>query len=192
MEQIYQVIRTERKTAAISVKRDLTVVLRLPLKFPEEKVEALVHRHQDWIAGAVARQREYNQVAQDNNLSPHQIDQLKRRARGFLPERTAYYAYIMGVTPLGIKITSAQKRWGSCSSKNSLCFSYIVMLLPPRAIDYVVIHELAHITHKNHSKEFYSLIEKYLPDYRELQEQIKAFQNKGLPYLPEPEENFCH
>ncbi|MEG1614194.1 MAG: M48 family metallopeptidase, partial [Oscillospiraceae bacterium] len=69
--------------------------------------------------------------------------------------------------PTAVKITSAEKRFGSCSGKNSLCFSYRLMQYPQDAIDYVIVHELAHIKHKNHSKNFYELIEQYMPDYKE-------------------------
>ena len=73
----------------------------------------------------------------------------------------------MGLEPTGIKITSAQKRFGSCNGKNSICYSWRLMLYPPEAIDYVVVHELAHIVHKNHGAKFYKLVAKYLPDYKE-------------------------
>ena len=72
-----------------------------------------------------------------------------------------------------MKITSARKRFGSCSGKNSLCFSYWLMLYPQEAVDYVIVHELAHIVHKNHSAAFYRLIGQYLPDYRERIKMLK-------------------
>lgn len=72
----------------------------------------------------------------------------------------------MGLVPAGIKITSARTRFGSCSGKNSVCFSWRLMLYPPEAIDYVIVHELAHIRHHDHSPAFYALIEQYLPDWK--------------------------
>ena len=79
----------------------------------------------------------------------------------------------MGVKPTGIKITSAKKQIGSCSGKNSICYSWGLMQYAPEAIDYVVVHELAHIIHKNHGKDFYKLIEKYLPDYKKREKLLK-------------------
>ena len=79
----------------------------------------------------------------------------------------------MELKPAGIKITSAQKRFGSCSGKNSICYSWRLMLYPPEAIDYVVVHELAHIVHKNHSAKFYALVAKYLPDYKERENLLR-------------------
>ena len=79
----------------------------------------------------------------------------------------------MGVTPTGLKITTARKRYGSCSGKNSLCFSCFLMRYPEEAIDLVVVHELCHIKVKNHSRDFYALLEQYLPDYKERKKLLK-------------------
>lgn len=72
----------------------------------------------------------------------------------------------MNLYPTGLKITSARTRFGSCSGKNSICFSWRLMDYPEPAIDNVVVHELAHIAHKNHGPQFWALVERYLPDYR--------------------------
>ncbi|WP_022847089.1 MULTISPECIES: SprT family zinc-dependent metalloprotease [unclassified Desulfurobacterium] len=74
----------------------------------------------------------------------------------------------------GVKITRAEKRWGSCSRKNGLCFSYRVLMLPEEIIDYVVVHEIAHIREKNHSKRFWDLVESLLPDFRERDRWLKV------------------
>ena len=79
----------------------------------------------------------------------------------------------MGLTPTGIKITAARKRYGSCSGKNSLCFSCFLMRCPEEAIDLVVVHELCHIRVKNHSAAFYALLAQYLPDYKERKKLLK-------------------
>ena len=70
-------------------------------------------------------------------------------------------------------ITKAKTRWGSCSYKNSINFSYKLIMAPPMIIDYVIIHELVHILHKNHSTEFWKSIEKILPDYKERKKWLK-------------------
>ena len=72
----------------------------------------------------------------------------------------------MGVRPTGIRITAARTRFGSCSAKNRLCFSWRLMDYPDAVIDYVVVHELAHIVHKNHGPRFWELVERYMPDYK--------------------------
>ena len=79
----------------------------------------------------------------------------------------------MGVTPTGLKITTARKRWGSCSGKNSLCFSCFLMDRPEAAIDLVVVHERGHIRVNTHGPAFYTLLERYLPDWREREQLLR-------------------
>ena len=81
-------------------------------------------------------------------------------------DRVAYWAARMGVEPAGITITAARTRFGSCSGKNRLSFSLYLMDYPAEAIEYVVVHELAHIRHHDHSTAFYGEVARYLPDWR--------------------------
>ena len=81
---------------------------------------------------------------------------------------------MMGVMPTSIKITSAKKRFGSCSGQNGICYSWRLMLYPSEAIDYVVVHELAHIRQKNHSPAFYKEVAKILPDYKAREKLLKG------------------
>ena len=130
----------------------------------------IVAKHEKWIEKQITKKREH---AEKFCLSENEISVLKEKALPYLTERTEYFANIMGVKPTGIKITSAKKRFGSCSGKNSICYSWRLMQYPSEAIDYVVVHELAHIIYKNHGKDFYKLIEKYLPDYKNREKLLK-------------------
>ena len=98
---------------------------------------------------------------------------MQAAARDHIPKRVEYYAALMGLRPAWVKITGAKKRFGSCGPENGLCFAWRLMRYPEAAIDYVVVHELAHIVHKNHSPAFYKLIERYLPDWRERMALLK-------------------
>ena len=100
-----------------------------------------------------------------------EIEELRRK----ISDRVAYYAVRMGVEPRSVKITSAKTRFGSCSPKNGLCFSTRLIPHSDAAIDYVVVHELAHIRQKNHGAAFYREIEKILPDYRD---RIRLLKNE--------------
>lgn len=172
MEYEYRVIRSKRKTVAIEIDENCNLILRVPKRFSQKSVEALLTKHKSWIETKMASQleKQKNKVV----LNSRQIANLKSKAQKIIPEKVSHYAEIMGLKPTGVKITSAQKRFGSCNGKNSLCFSYILMQYPESAIDYVVVHELAHIVHKNHSRDFYSLVESYLPDYKQRQMLLKT------------------
>ena len=160
----YKRVECRGKTLSLHIDETLQVVVRAPRWVPKAEVDRFVRSHENWIQKATERQRRRNE--QEAQLTEKRITELKALAKAELPRRTAYFAKIMGVTPKSVKITSAKKRFGSCSGQNGICYSWRLMLYPSEAIDYVVVHELAHIRQKNHSPAFYREIEKILPDYK--------------------------
>jgi predicted metal-dependent hydrolase len=168
----YTLIRSRRRTLALEITRDCRLLVRAPLRCSEGTIRDFVARNQTWIERHMAKVR---QRAAQAGPPPteEEIDALKARARTVLPDKVAHYAEVMGLSPTGLKVTSAQKRYGSCSAKNSLCFSCYLMRSPDEAIDAVVVHELAHIRYKNHGKEFYALIHRYMPDYQARKKLLK-------------------
>ncbi len=95
------------------------------------------------------------------------IEWYKREAKEIIVKRVNSYSQKLFLFPKSIRITSARTRWGSCSRANGLSFSWRVILAPLAIVDYILIHELAHIKEKNHSRPFWRYIESILPDYRE-------------------------
>lgn len=117
------------------------------------------------------------------NLSSEEIKHncikiYKQLAKYDLTQKTQWYSRIMSVTPNAIKINSAKTRWGSCSNKKSLNFSWRLIMASDDVIDYVVVHELAHILQLNHSKKFWSIVESVLPDYKLRQKRLKELQHR--------------
>lgn len=167
----YKRVECRGKTLSLHIDETLQVVVRAPRWVPKAEVDRFVLTHESWIQKATERQRRRNE--QEALLTEKRITELKALAKAELPRRTAYFAKTMGVTPTSIKITSAKKRFGSCSGQNGICYSWRLMLYPSEAIDYVVVHELAHIRQKNHSPAFYREIEKILPDYKERAKLLK-------------------
>jgi len=167
----YTVIRSNRRTVALEITRELKIVVRAPKRMPQKDIEAFVKDHAEWIRVHYARQAA--RAAVHSEPSEAEIKALKQKAKDILPHKVAYYAKIMGVTPTGVRITSAKERFGSCSGKNALCFSYRLMQYPEAAIDYVVVHELAHIRHHNHSAAFYRFVESVMPDYKQREKLLK-------------------
>lgn len=159
-----ELIRSRRRTLGLEVTREGHVIVRAPLRASAASIERFVREHAEWIQKAQARQRARLAAHPEPDEAGQAV--LMRRAREELPPKVAYYAQRMGLQPTGMTITSARTRFGSCSPKNRLCFSWRLMDYPEAAIDYVVVHELAHIVHKNHGPQFWALVERYMPDYR--------------------------
>jgi len=164
--KIDEIIRSRRRTLAVEITRDGRVVVRAPLHLAQSRIDAFVDRQQHWISVHLERQRQRAAFAPPSPTA-EELAALKARAQATLPAKVEYYGKRMGLTPTGMKITSARTRYGSCSAKNALCFSCFLMDCPDEAIDLVVVHELAHIREKNHGPKFYALLGSVLPDYKE-------------------------
>ncbi len=87
---------------------------------------------------------------------------------------------LVGKAPQQVRITSAKTRWGSCSAKGGLNFSWRLLCAPPEAMDYVVVHELAHLIEFNHSSRFWAIVEGILPDYKARRQSLKEVQESLL------------
>ena len=169
---MYKLIRSKRKTVSVEITSDLEVLVRAPLRMKKEDIDRFVAQNSDWIR--VHREKRARAIA---NKLPEpddaEIAVLKQKAGEILPRKVEYFAELMDVKPRSVKITSAKKRMGSCSADNGICFSYRLMMQSEDVIDYVVIHELAHIKEHNHSKRFYDVVRTYCPDYKDRERRIK-------------------
>ncbi len=161
----YKIIRSNRKTVSIQVDSDCNITVRAPYRVSEKEIENFVLDKKEWLEKAVLKQM--NRSKNKREYTDDDVKLLRKMAKEVLPEKVQYYSKIMGVAPNSIKINSAKKRYGSCSGENNINFSLYLMDKDEKFIDYVVVHELAHIRHHNHSKEFYNFIESVMPDYKE-------------------------
>lgn len=168
----YSIIRSRRRTLSLEVTRDGQVVVRAPLRADQNLIESFVASHELWLQRALERREAHNAAHPEPTEARRSA--LIARAKAEIPQRVAYWSGVMGLSPAAIHITSAKTRFGSCSAKNSLSFSWYLMDYPDEAIDYVVVHELAHIRHHNHSPAFYALVEQYMPDWRERMKLLRG------------------
>lgn len=107
----------------------------------------------------------------------HKISEwMRREAKEILDFRVDHYSRIMHVGAKSVKISNAKTRWGSCSSLQNLNFSWKLLFASGRAVDYVVVHELAHLMEMNHSNRFWNIVESNVPDYRSAQQELKQLQ----------------
>ncbi|MDR0885521.1 MAG: M48 family metallopeptidase [Clostridiales Family XIII bacterium] len=119
------------------------------------------------------------QTEKDKARIKHNLIRLyKHIAKSSLQNRVTKYAAQMDVHPQNIKVTSAKTRWGSCSSKGNINFSWRLIMAEPAVIDYVVVHELAHLKQMNHSSRFWAEVENVLPDYKARQAKLKVLQHR--------------
>lgn len=173
----YEVIYSRRKTCAVSISAEGKITLRLPLRTSETQIHRLLLDKQSWIIRhylEAVKRRENRPVS---DLTDIQREALEKRylaaAKEYFPKRAAYFAPLTGGTYHRITIRDQKTRWGSCSAKGTLSFNWRLMLAPPAVLDYVIVHELCHLTHMDHSKAFWALVESVCPDYRTHRKWLK-------------------
>ena len=206
MPEIDKIIRSRRRTIALVIEGDGSLIVRAPLRASEKTIRELVAQKADWVARAQAKMRqnrppERRFVAGEalplmGQAHPLKIVQTQRASLAFengvfllaqkaqprareafqlwykkmaavlLPARLETLAAKHNLHPKKVRISSARTRWGSCSTSGTISLTWRLVMAPPEVIDYVIVHELAHIKVKNHSKDFWNLVADLMPDYK--------------------------
>jgi len=114
--------------------------------------------------------------AYDERLFQIHFDRFyKNEAQKHIPSHVESWAEKMSLSPSTLRFRKTKRQWGSCSGKNVLSFNTMMMKLPPDVIQYIIVHELAHISHKHHQKDFWQLVGIYLPDYKTHISELKNY-----------------
>lgn len=158
----------------ITVHRDGSVVVTAPHSEPLAAIERFVLAKAAWIARAVenvARHRDEVYLPRDRRSYLRH----KEAARALVRALVARHAPALGL-PFGrIAIKDMRSNWGSCSEKGNLNFNYKLALVPPALAEYVVVHELCHLAHFDHSSSFWRLVERLLPDAKARRAAMRKF-----------------
>ena len=166
----YTVKYSKRKTVSIQVK-DGAVIVHSPIGVSEDRLSAMVNSHREWVEKQLARQEQKKEKYPEP--TPVEERKLRAEARAVLKAKLDYFSKIMGLKYGRLTISGAKTRFGSCSSKGNISFSFRLMRYPEEAIDYVVVHELAHLVEMNHSPRFYAVVASVLPYYKERRRLLK-------------------
>lgn len=169
MERTYEVIRSGRNSIGLEITRDLRVLIRAPRWLTDAQIAEFAEQHWPWVEKTMPRAQ--RRAAQEP--SEQDREALTAAAQATLPPLVREYARRMQLSPAGIRITDAKTHFGSCSSKGRICFSWRLMQYPREAVEYVVVHELAHLVHRNHGPEFYALVASVLPDHLERRKLLR-------------------
>ena len=159
----YELIRSKRRTLALEIRGD-RVIVRSPIRLPQNQIDSFVSQHKDWIEKKIAKAAS----AAGGSIVPlsdEEIESLARKAKEDIPPRVEKYAALIGVSYGRIAIRAQKTKWGSCSSKGNLNFNCLLMLCPEEVIDCIVVHELCHRKEMNHSDRFYAEVRRVYPEY---------------------------
>jgi hypothetical protein len=204
--EIDEIVRSRRRTIALIVTAEASLVVRAPLRTPLAYIRDLVNRKSAWIKRKLREVREvpeppvktflngedflylgrvYKLCIADQFAPSVELKDKLYLSRRVLPEarevlekwyiteakqkiigRCLWCADMYGYRPAAVKISGARKRWGSCGARGRLNFSWRLIMAPWEVIDYLIVHELVHLDHPNHSKLFWNKVKSILPDYK--------------------------
>ncbi|MFV0520738.1 MAG: M48 family metallopeptidase [Lachnospirales bacterium] len=162
----------------MKINKDLQLIVLAPKYVKKKEIDEIVKKNNEWIEKAI--EKTSNILKNTLEISKEVKDDLRNNAKAVFPRKVDYWCKILNVEAKGVKITSAKTRWGSCSYNNYINFSLYTMLLDDALIDYIVVHELAHIVEKNHSVNFYKVVESVLPNYKSLIVKLRKFERENI------------
>ena len=167
-----KIIRSKRKTISIQLIDHTHLVVRSPLCLADADIARYLTAKSSWISKT--RSKFQNQVS--SSAQPYtgvELESFRNDAEIDIRNRIAYFAPLIGVQYHSASFGFQVSRWGSCSSNGNLRFNALLMDSPSHVRDYVVVHELCHLKHMNHSKAFWNEVHCALPGYKESQKWLK-------------------
>jgi len=162
-------ISTRARSIRISVGVAGGVTVITPRFASDGLVERFVTKHAEWIERHVARAR----LRTVMRIPRKDVAVLKKKAQVLAENRCAHFAKLYGLTYKKISIRAQKSRWGSCSAQGNLSFNYKIAALPSRIADYIIVHEICHLAHMNHSKRFWDLVAQTIPDHKSIRAELR-------------------
>jgi len=179
MEINYIIQKSRRKSLSIQISQDKQVIVKVPVGTSDLTAIDFIKKKKNWILKQIEKQKIQEQLAQNMGvLSPADIKNLKKKAKSLISQRVEYYASLSGISYNRIFIRLQKSLWGSCSREGNLNFNCLLALMPLKILDSVVVHELCHRRHMNHSKAFYDEVISIFPEYKECDKWLK--ENGGV------------
>lgn len=150
------------------------VIVTAPTRVNRDQLDRLVDHHRDWIERAI---RKHERLAEGVKLSRDIFDknEFAARTKALIEDSYKLIAAPYRVKLGKISIKKMRSRWGSCSGRGNVSINLLLGKLPEELLEYVVIHELCHLVHHNHSKSFWSLVEKFTPEFKIRKRELRRY-----------------
>ncbi|MBP7225388.1 MAG: M48 family metallopeptidase [Aliarcobacter sp.] len=167
------------------LKNDL-IQIRANIYFTIYDAKDLISRKKEWIESSILKMQdksinedEFLLLGEIKKIDEYKIKNIdtfyRKEIEKILPQKVQEHSIRMNLFPTSISYRKNKRTWGSCNYKNGLNFNILLMKFPLEVMEYVIVHELAHIKHKNHSKDFWNLVAIFCPNYKEIEKQFKKF-----------------
>jgi len=153
----------------ISVHPDGSVEVVAPRLLAREAVLKFVEGKTDWIRQHIKKANSKKVIWAEKKL----ISQYKKQTETLVEEQCEYFAEVYGAKYKSVNVRVFRSQWGSCSKDGRIKFSYQIALLPPELQEFVIVHEICHLIEHNHSKVFWNLVAKMVPDYLKRRKELR-------------------
>lgn len=158
----------------ISVNCDARVLVTVPKRVSMNAVEKFIHEQTGWVLGQIEKMKGKKKIDIPTGITQASLHATKNRAKKILKDRLEYYNQFYQFEYNKIVIRDQKSRWGSCSTNKIINFNYKLLFLPEHLRDYVVVHELCHLQEMNHSKKFWDLVGRTIPDHRRRRRELRG------------------
>lgn len=156
----YDIKYSKIKNIYIQVK-DKKVIVKAPKKVSKKYIEELIHNKSNWINKKLS-EVDKRKLYTDNDF------------KSLVDKYITEISNITGLYPNKVRIKVIQYAWGTCSSKKNITINYNLIKYSKEVIRYVILHEICHLKYMNHSKDFWDLVEKYMPEYKKIKKELKS------------------
>ena len=172
MEIKYKIDRAKRKNIYICIK-DGEVIVKGPKLMSDARAEKVVKEKEKWILKKLSEENKSTRKQKEEEYLSNE-KYYRKKAEQEIDLAMDKMIAITGLVPSEYRIFNFKKAWGNCSSKKVIKINPKLIMYSNHTIDYVCLHELCHLKYMNHSKKFWDLVEKYMPDYKEAEEDLKC------------------
>lgn len=159
----YEIKYSKIKNIYIQIK-DGKVIVKAPKRVNKKEIEKIIQQKSEWIQKSIEK---------ENKKQEKEPQYTKEEFKNIVEKNANELIKETGLVPNKITIKQIKYAWGSCTSKKNITINLELIKYSQQAIRYVILHELCHIKHMNHSKEFWNLVEKYMPKYKKIKKEFK-------------------
>ncbi len=175
LEYTYKKSKRSKRNLRLSIGYDGQIRFTIPALVSDPKIyiNSFIEKNFNWIL----KRLHFANTFKDKIIlkrSRKEYLQHRENARELIHSRIAHFNVYYNFVPKRISVKNIKSRWGSCSKRGNLNFTYLLALLPKEFADYVIVHELCHLGEFNHLPQFWSLVEKTIPDYKRIRKELKT------------------
>ena len=170
-----QVVYSKRRTLALQITPTGELLIKAPHFTPSWVISDFVARKERWWRQKITLQHSRQLTIDKLNLTQSQIQAARQNALEVLQAEVIRIGKSTALLPSKVALTSAKTRWGSCNNRGTIRLNWRLLLVPKACREYVIIHELAHLRHLNHSSSFWDLVARYCPEYQTHRRRLQDY-----------------